>query len=82
MALNEQQLKHLKTWQASGLSQTFYCQVNGLNKNTFSEWFTTYKALPQYIAPALIALKLTPLFTWLKTVSAPELPEYSRLKRA
>jgi hypothetical protein len=26
MALHEQQLKHIKTWQASGASKTVYCQ--------------------------------------------------------
>ena len=39
MSLNEQQLEHIKSWQASGFSQTVYCQKNGLNKKTFSGWF-------------------------------------------
>jgi hypothetical protein len=36
MALNERQLDHIKTWQASGALKTVYCQNNGLNIKTFS----------------------------------------------
>ncbi len=36
MALHEQQLKHIKTWQPSGASKTVYCQNNGVNIKTFS----------------------------------------------
>jgi len=71
MTLNEQQLKHIKTWQASAVSQTIYCQVNGLNKKTFSEWFSAYKELPEVNALALIKFKSSPLITWLKPSSVP-----------
>jgi hypothetical protein len=36
MALHKQQLKHIKTWQASGASKTVYCQNNGLNIKTLT----------------------------------------------
>jgi hypothetical protein len=81
MTLNEQQLKHLKTWQASGLSQRYYCQVNGLNKHAFSEWFSAYKALNHYMSPALIVLEYTPLVTWLEAANASALPDPSKLRR-
>ena len=32
MALHEQQLKHIKSWQVSGASKAVYCQNNGLCK--------------------------------------------------
>jgi len=79
MTLNEQQ-KHIKTWQASGVSQSFYCQVNGLNKHTFSEWFSAYKALNHWVNSAFIVLEFTPLVTWLAVANAPALFDPSRLR--
>ena len=58
MSLNEQQLEHIKSWQASGFSQTVYCQKNGLNKKTFSGWFSNYQALSQSTKPSLIAIDI------------------------
>ena len=60
MALNERQLKHIKTWQASGFSQTDYCQKNGLNNKTFSRWVCNYQELSQATMPSLIAINVTP----------------------
>ena len=60
MALNERQLKHIKTWQASGFSQTDYCQKNGLNNKTFSRWVCNYQEFSQATMPSLIAINVTP----------------------
>ena len=63
MALYEQQLKHIKTWQASGASKTVYCQNNGLNIKTFSRWFCNYQSLSKSTIPSLIAIDVTPSIT-------------------
>ena len=63
MSLNDRQLKHIKSWQASGVSQTIYCQKNGLNKKTFSGWFSNYQALSKSTIPSLIAIDVTPSIT-------------------
>ena len=60
MALNERQLKHIKTWQASGFSQTDYCQKNGLNNKTFSRWACNYQELSHATMASLIAIDVTP----------------------
>ena len=38
MTLQEHHIEHIKTWQASGLTQGVYCQQHGLNVKTFSRW--------------------------------------------
>ena len=63
MALNERQLDHIKTWQASGASKTVYCQNNGLNIKTFSRWFCNYQSLSKTTIPSLIAIDVTPSIT-------------------
>ena len=63
MTLNEQQLKHIKAWQASGSTQTAYCQKHGLNKKTFSGWFANYAVLPKPTEPALLAIEVKPAVT-------------------
>ncbi len=77
MALTEQQLKHIKTWQACGSSQTAYCQTHGLNKKTFSRWFSNYQTLSQAMAPSLIAIDITQPIT-----IPPEIHEPLRLRLA
>ena len=59
MALNERQLDHIKTWQASGASKAVYCQNNGLNIKTFSRWFCNYKTFSKTTIPSLIAIDVT-----------------------
>ena len=59
MALNERQLDHIKTWQASGASKAVYCQNNGLNIKTFSRWFCNYKTLSKTTIPSLVAIDVT-----------------------
>ena len=71
MSLNEQQLEHIKSWQASGFSQTVYCQKNGLNKKTFSGWFSNYQALSQSTKPSLIAIDIAVPITTLSEVIEP-----------
>jgi len=63
MDLNEQQLKHIKAWQASGSTQTAYCQKHGLNKKTFSGWFAHHAALSKPTEPALMAIEVKPAVT-------------------
>ena len=60
MASQEQQLKHIKSWQVSGASKAVYCQNNGLNKKTFSRWFCNYQTLSKTPIPSLIAIDVTP----------------------
>jgi hypothetical protein len=60
MTLNEQQLNHIKAWQASGSTQTAYCQKHGLNKKTFSGWFAYHTAMPKPTEPALMAIEIKP----------------------
>ncbi|UOA09843.1 hypothetical protein [Methylobacter sp. S3L5C] len=47
MALTEQQLKNIKTWQARGSSQTAYCQAHGLNKKSFQDGLAIIKHFPK-----------------------------------
>jgi hypothetical protein len=63
MSLNDRQLKHIKLWQTSRVSQTVYCQNNGLNKKTFSRWLCNYQALSQVTIPSLIAIDVAPSVT-------------------
>ena len=63
MASHEQQLKHIKSWQASGASKTVYCQNNGLNIKTFSRWFCNHQSLSKTTIPSLIAIDVTPSIT-------------------
>jgi hypothetical protein len=60
MALQEHHIKHIKTWQASGLTQAVYCQQQGLNAKTFSRWFRTYQLSNQSAKPLLIPVEITP----------------------
>lgn len=71
MTLNEQQLKHIKAWQASGSTQTAYCQKHGLNKKTFSGWFANYAVLPKPTEPALLAIEVKPADTLQPAASEP-----------
>jgi hypothetical protein len=58
MTLQEQKIEHIKAWQASGLTQTVYCQQQGLNAKSFSRWFKTYELSNQPTKPLLIAVKI------------------------
>jgi len=57
--------KHIKQWQASGLSQAAYSLKHGIHPTTFSGWLRRFSnELPQkqntQPAPALIPLELKP----------------------
>ncbi|MDR4516075.1 MAG: IS66 family insertion sequence element accessory protein TnpB [Nitrosomonas sp.] len=43
MTTQEQQIRHIKAWQASGLSQVAYCRDHGLNSKTFGNWLRVYR---------------------------------------
>ena len=60
MALQKRQIEHIKIWQASGLTQSVYCQQQGLNAKTFSRWFKTYQLSNQPTRPLLIPVEIKP----------------------
>lgn len=60
MTLQRHHIKHIKNWQAGGLTQADYCQQNGLNAKTFSRWFRTYQQSNPDTEPQLIPIKIKP----------------------
>ena len=60
MTLQQHHIKHIKDWQAGGLTQSDYCQQNGLNTKTFSRWFRTYQQATLDAVPQLIPIKIKP----------------------
>jgi len=36
---------HLESWKASGISRRKYCEVNGINTNTFGYWIQRFKKM-------------------------------------
>jgi hypothetical protein len=60
MTLQQHHIKHIKNWQAGGLTQADYCQQNGLNAKTFSRWFRAYQQSSQATEPKLIPIKIKP----------------------
>jgi hypothetical protein len=69
MTLQERHIEHIKTWQASGLTQVHYCQQHGLNVKTFSRWFKTYQLSNQPAKPLLIPVEIKPAATTQATES-------------
>lgn len=43
MTTQEQQIRHIKAWQMSGLTQASYCRDHGLNSKTFGNWLRVYR---------------------------------------
>ncbi len=37
--------EHLESWKSSGISLRKYCELNGINKNTFGYWIQKLKKL-------------------------------------
>ena len=60
MILQKRHIEHIRTWQASGLTQAVYCQQQGLNAKTFSRWFKTYQLSSQPTKPLLIPVEIKP----------------------
>lgn len=64
MALSVDWIKHIESWQCSGLSQAEYCRRQGLNYRTFTVRLSAYRkhrkaALPSYPSPtALIPVQV------------------------
>ncbi|MCP5245593.1 MAG: IS66 family insertion sequence element accessory protein TnpB [Burkholderiales bacterium] len=48
MTTQEQQIRHIKAWQASGLSQVAYCRDHGLNSKTFGNWLRTFRDVQKH----------------------------------
>ncbi|MCP5246042.1 MAG: IS66 family insertion sequence element accessory protein TnpB [Burkholderiales bacterium] len=48
MTTQEQQIRHIKAWQASGLSQVAYCRDHGLNSKTFGNWLRVYRDVQKH----------------------------------
>lgn len=68
MELQEHHVEHIKTWQASELTQSVYCRQQGLNVKTFSRWFKIYQLSNQSAKPLLIPIEINPE----TTLQAPE----------
>ena len=60
MILQKRHIEHIRTWQASGLTQAVYCQQQELNAKTFSRWFKTYQLSSQPTKPLLIPVEIKP----------------------
>ena len=60
MTLQVRHIEHIKSWQASGLTQAVYCQQHGLNAKSFSRWFKTYQLSNQSAKPLLIPVEIKP----------------------
>ena len=43
MTTQAQQIRHIKVWQMSGLTQAAYCREHGLNGKTFGGWLRAYR---------------------------------------
>lgn len=83
MKFQDHHLTHLKAWQASGLTQTAYCQKQGLNVKTFSRWLKASQLLSESPEHSLIPIEIkaatpveatTPLRLMLSKGQALELP--------
>ncbi|MDR4517464.1 MAG: IS66 family insertion sequence element accessory protein TnpB [Nitrosomonas sp.] len=60
MTTQEQQIRHIKVWQASGLSQAAYCREQGLNSKTFGNWLRIYRDVQKHNQQtSLIPVKIT-----------------------
>jgi hypothetical protein len=69
MTLQERHIKHIKAWQASGLTQMVYCQQQALNAKTFSRWFKIHQLSKQPVKPLLIPIEINPVATPVVTES-------------
>jgi hypothetical protein len=58
MTLQKYHIRHIKNWQASGLTQAAYCQKHDLQAKTFSRWFRIYQTSQSAGQPALIPVTL------------------------
>ena len=52
---------HIEAWQTSGLSQTAYCRVHGLNTKTFGDWVRKHRASQVIRSPALVPVTVKPM---------------------
>ncbi|SEN41979.1 IS66 family insertion sequence element accessory protein TnpA [Nitrosomonas marina] len=61
MTTQEQQLRHIRAWQSSGLSQTSYCRKHGLNSKTFGNWLRVYRRTQLRSQPgSMVPVTITP----------------------
>jgi hypothetical protein len=60
MTLQKHHIRHIKNWQASGLTQAAYCQKHSLQPKSFSRWFRTYQTHDPSGQPALIPVTIKP----------------------
>jgi len=61
MALQDDQQKHIRDWQASNLSQAAYCRAHGLNAKTFGNWLRAHRRERNAVeSPALIPVTVKP----------------------
>ena len=58
MALTTKWIKHIETWQRSGLKQSEYCRQQGLNSNTFGARLSDYRKQQSGTLPALIPVQV------------------------
>lgn len=61
MTTPAQQIRHIKAWQVSGLTQVAYCRDHGLNSKTFGNWLRAYRDVQKHNQrTSLIPVKITP----------------------
>lgn len=59
MTTQEQQIRHIKAWQVSGLTQAAYCRDHGLNSKTFGNWLRAYRDVQKNHQPtSLIPVRI------------------------
>ncbi|NOT13173.1 MAG: DUF4338 domain-containing protein [Methylococcaceae bacterium] len=59
----KRRIEHIKVWQASGLTQGWYCQQHELNVKTFSRWFIAYRLSMLPAKPLLMPVDIQPAAT-------------------
>ena len=58
MAVLSKWTPHIDAWQRSGLKQSAYCRLQGLNENTFSARLSHYRKQQEGPLPALLPVQL------------------------
>ena len=55
---NQQRQQHVEAWRQSGLSQSAYCHLHGLNQKTFSRWVRRQAPAGAMAPPALMPVEV------------------------
>ena len=63
MALTKRWKQHIELWQNSGLTQSGYCQREGLNRKTFSARLSEFRSSRSPTSSVLIPIQVEPMAT-------------------